>query len=57
MPLVGVVNNAGIALGGPLEVIPLDDLRRQLETNVIGPIAVRRPCCRWFAPRRAAWCW
>jgi NAD(P)-dependent dehydrogenase (short-subunit alcohol dehydrogenase family) len=38
--LDGVVNNAGIALAGPLETTPLDDLRRQLETNVIGQIAV-----------------
>ncbi len=38
--LDGVVNNAGIALAGPLEAIPLDDLRRQLETNVIGQVAV-----------------
>lgn len=39
-PLVGIVNNAGIAVGGPLEFIPLDDLRRQLEINVVGPVAV-----------------
>jgi NAD(P)-dependent dehydrogenase (short-subunit alcohol dehydrogenase family) len=38
--LDGVVNNAGIALAGPLEVLPIDDLRRQLETNVIGQVAV-----------------
>lgn len=34
--LAGVVNNAGIAVGGPLEYLPPDDLRRQLEVNVIG---------------------
>jgi NAD(P)-dependent dehydrogenase (short-subunit alcohol dehydrogenase family) len=38
--LAGLVNNAGIGVGGPLEIIPLDDLRRQLEVNVIGQIAV-----------------
>ena len=38
--LSGLVNNAGIALGGPLEFIPLDELRRQLEVNTIGPVAV-----------------
>ncbi|HME72025.1 MAG TPA: SDR family NAD(P)-dependent oxidoreductase [Myxococcota bacterium] len=38
--LAGLVNNAGIALGGPLEFMPLDELRRQLEVNTIGPVAV-----------------
>lgn len=38
--LAGLVNNAGIAVGGPLEVLPLDELRRQLEVNVIGQVAV-----------------
>jgi len=38
--LFGLVNNAGIAVGGPLELIPLTRLRRQLEVNVIGQIAV-----------------
>ncbi len=36
----GLVNNAGIATLGPLECIPLDELRRQFEVNVIGAIAV-----------------
>lgn len=36
----GVVNNAGVAVGGPLEFVPLDDLRRQLEVNVVGQVAV-----------------
>lgn len=40
VPLHGLVNNAGIAMGGPLEYLPLDDLRRQLEVNVIGTMAV-----------------
>jgi NAD(P)-dependent dehydrogenase (short-subunit alcohol dehydrogenase family) len=38
--LAGVVNNAGIAVAGPLEFLPLDALRNQLEVNVIGQIAV-----------------
>jgi len=40
VPLLGVVSNAGIAVGGPLETLPLDDLRRILEVNVIGALAV-----------------
>ncbi|MCW2755124.1 MAG: Oxidoreductase, short chain dehydrogenase/reductase family protein [Marmoricola sp.] len=38
--LDAVVNNAGIVVGGPIEGLPLDDLRRQLEVNVVGQVAV-----------------
>lgn len=38
--LTGLVNNAGIAVAGPLEFLPIQELRRQLEVNVIGQIAV-----------------
>ncbi len=38
--LSGLVNNAGIAVPAPLEAIPIPDLRRQLEVNVIGQVAV-----------------
>ena len=38
--LHAVVNNAGIAVGGPLEFLPIDALRTQLEVNVIGQVAV-----------------
>ena len=38
--LDGLVNNAGVVVAGPLEFVPIDDLRRQLEINVIGQIAV-----------------
>jgi NAD(P)-dependent dehydrogenase (short-subunit alcohol dehydrogenase family) len=38
--LDALVNNAGIAISMPLEFIPLDELRRQLEVNVIGQVAV-----------------
>ena len=37
--LDGLVNNAGVGFPGPLEVLPLDDLRRQLEVNVVGQVA------------------
>src|ERR671911_433431 len=39
-PLAGLVNNAGIAVGAPLEFLPIDRLRQQLEVNLIGQIAV-----------------
>jgi len=38
--LAGLVNNAGIGVVGMLEFLPLETLRRQLEVNVIGQIAV-----------------
>jgi NAD(P)-dependent dehydrogenase (short-subunit alcohol dehydrogenase family) len=38
--LHGLVNNAGIARAAPLEFVPLDVLRRQLEVNVVGQVAV-----------------
>ena len=40
--LDGLVNNAGIARGGPLEYLPLDEWREQFEVNVIGQIAMTR---------------
>jgi NAD(P)-dependent dehydrogenase (short-subunit alcohol dehydrogenase family) len=40
--LHGLVNNAGIAIAVPLELLPLDQLRRQLEVNVVGQLAVTR---------------
>lgn len=38
--LDGLVNNAGIAVAAPLEFLPLDALREQLEINVVGQLAV-----------------
>lgn len=38
--LFGLINNAGIAVVGPLEAVPIPDLRRQLEVNLIGQVAV-----------------
>jgi NAD(P)-dependent dehydrogenase (short-subunit alcohol dehydrogenase family) len=50
-PLVGLVNNAGIAVAAPLEFLPLDQLRHQLEVNVIGQLAVTQ---RFLPVLRAA---
>lgn len=38
--LYGIINNAGIAVVGPVEAVPIADLRQQLEVNVIGQVAV-----------------
>jgi NAD(P)-dependent dehydrogenase (short-subunit alcohol dehydrogenase family) len=40
--LHALVNNAGIAVNGPIEVLPIEQWRRQFEINVIGQIAVTR---------------
>ena len=39
-PLKGLINNAGISVGGPLEFVPIDRLRHLLEVNLIGHISV-----------------
>ena len=38
--LHGLVNNAGISIAGPLEFVPLELWRRQLEVNVLGQVCV-----------------
>jgi NAD(P)-dependent dehydrogenase (short-subunit alcohol dehydrogenase family) len=48
--LAGVVNNAGIAVAGPLEHLSPDEIREQFEINVIGPLAVTQA----FLPRLRA---
>lgn len=40
MPLAGLVNNAGIASGGPIELLDLDAAREVFEVNVLGLLAV-----------------
>src|SRR5919109_947675 len=37
--LYGLVNNAGITVAGPLEYLPVDDVRRQFEVNAFGQLA------------------
>lgn len=36
--LAGLVNNAGIAVGGPVLELSTDDFRRQMDINVMGPV-------------------
>lgn len=38
--LWAVVNNAGVSVPGPLECLPVDRLRDQIETNLVGSLAV-----------------
>ena len=39
-PLAGLVNNAGIGVGGPVEHIPLAEWRRQFDVNLFGHVAM-----------------
>jgi NAD(P)-dependent dehydrogenase (short-subunit alcohol dehydrogenase family) len=38
--LAGIVNNAGIAVAGPVEFVPLEKWREQLEVNVLGVVSM-----------------
>lgn len=42
--LFGLVNNAGIVVGGPLEFLPMAELRRQLDVNFFGAVALTQAC-------------
>lgn len=46
-PIGAVVNNAGVSVMGPIEEVPLDEWRRQFETNVFGVATV----CRAVLPQ------
>lgn len=39
-PLVGLINNSGIAVTGPLMQLPIEDYKRQFEVNLFGLIKV-----------------
>jgi NAD(P)-dependent dehydrogenase (short-subunit alcohol dehydrogenase family) len=45
-PLAGLVNNAGIAVAGPLLHLPIDEWRKQLEVNLTGVVIATQA----FAP-------
>jgi NAD(P)-dependent dehydrogenase (short-subunit alcohol dehydrogenase family) len=53
-PLNGVLNNAGIAVPAPLEHLPVDAFRRQLEVNVVGQLAVTQAVLPALRAARAA---
>lgn len=38
--ILGLVNNAGIAVPGPLELVPIAEFQQQMEVNVTGQLAV-----------------
>lgn len=51
--LWGLVNNAGIAVSGPLQHLPVDDLRRQFEVNLFGLLSVTQAFLPLLGARRA----
>jgi NAD(P)-dependent dehydrogenase (short-subunit alcohol dehydrogenase family) len=44
--LAGLVNNAGVAISGPIEFISPDELTRQLDINVVGQVRVTQAFMR-----------
>jgi NAD(P)-dependent dehydrogenase (short-subunit alcohol dehydrogenase family) len=55
--LDGLVNNAGVAIPSPLETMPIEDFRRQVEVNLTGQVAVTQallPLIRTAAEGRRA---
>ena len=52
--LHGLVNNAGICVSAPLECVPLDDLRAELEVNLVGAVAVTQAFLPLLRSRPAA---
>ncbi len=55
--LFGLVNNAGVAVPGPLLHLPIEEFRRQIETNLTGQLRVIQafaPLLGAHAPQRGA---
>jgi NAD(P)-dependent dehydrogenase (short-subunit alcohol dehydrogenase family) len=50
--IAGLVNNAGIAVPGPLEHLPMDEFRRQIEVNLTGQVAVTQAFLPMLRPSR-----
>ena len=50
--LDGIVNNAGVAMGGPLEYLPLSAWREQFDVNVLGQVAVTKAMLPLIRPAR-----
>jgi NAD(P)-dependent dehydrogenase (short-subunit alcohol dehydrogenase family) len=48
-----LVNNAGIGIGGPVELVPLAEVRQLFETNVFGPLRMMQAVLPQMRARRA----
>lgn len=52
-PIAVLVNNASYGFEGAIEEAPLDEVRRQFEVNVFGPVAVMKAALPFMRKRRA----
>jgi NAD(P)-dependent dehydrogenase (short-subunit alcohol dehydrogenase family) len=52
--LWGLVNNAGIAVAGPLMHLPIEEFRQQLEVNVVGQLRVTQAFLPLLGARKDA---
>ena len=55
--LAALVNNAGVAVSAPVEFVPIDQLRHQLEVNLIGQVAVTQAFLPQLRRRAGGWSW
>jgi NAD(P)-dependent dehydrogenase (short-subunit alcohol dehydrogenase family) len=53
--LQGLVNNAGIAVAGPLEFLAIEDLRNQFDVNLFGLFELTKACLPLLRKVMAAW--
>jgi NAD(P)-dependent dehydrogenase (short-subunit alcohol dehydrogenase family) len=54
-PLYGLVNNAGAALPGPLEYVPIEQFQRQIEINLTGQLRVTQALLPALRDGAARW--
>lgn len=50
--LAGLINNAGIAVAGPLLNLPLEDLKWQLDVNVVGVVGVTQAFAKMLGAQK-----
>jgi NAD(P)-dependent dehydrogenase (short-subunit alcohol dehydrogenase family) len=48
-----LINNAGFLLAGPVAELPLVEIQHQLQTNVVGPVAVAQAAIPLMVRQRA----
>jgi NAD(P)-dependent dehydrogenase (short-subunit alcohol dehydrogenase family) len=53
-PLMGLVNNAGVAIAGPLLHLPVAEFRQQIEINLVGVVIVTQAFAPLLSPASGA---
>jgi NAD(P)-dependent dehydrogenase (short-subunit alcohol dehydrogenase family) len=48
-----VINNAGVGITGPLEEIPLEEIKNNFETNLFGPIEVMKAALPYMRAQKS----